>query len=314
MSSSRLAAVLGVAAVTCAFAADPAAPRTGREAPTARASSHVASLARLFADRVFLGGQVPPRQYRWVNRDASIFVQFDRPNPQEARAVRYLGIGVRGTFCAETQPRGPRGGFTHFHRLTAPVYAQGHGGPPGSEGYWLLWVAADEFESFDRRQVRPGVDYEFSPTPAPACGRSPKPTFQAPGAHDLSRAEIRRLARFFHDQPLLGGQTAPRLYRWVNADTAIFLEFDHADPRRARRLRYVGVAKRGRFTAADQGTRDFASFQRLRARTFRTGLGGRSGTVGLWHLAVGVDRFRMRWGQVPPGVDRRFYRTAVPKA
>jgi hypothetical protein len=313
MSSSRLTAALTVAAVTSVFAAV-AVARSGNDAPAARVSSHVGALANLFADNVFLGGQVPPRRYRWANRDASIFVQFDRPDPKEAKAVRYVGIGVRGTFCTETQPRGPKGGFTHFHRLTAPVYAQGHGGPPASEGYWLLWIAADEFESSDRRQIRPGVDYEFSPTPAPACNGRPQPAFEGPGARNLSRAEIRRLARFFHDQPLRGGQEAPRLYRWVNAETAIFLEFDAADTRRARRLRYVGVAKRGQFTAADQGTPDFASFQRLEARSFRAGLGGKPGTVGMWHVAVAVDKFRMPWGRVTPGVDRRFYRTPAPKA
>jgi hypothetical protein len=296
MPSSRLAALLGVAAVTAVMAAV-AVAGPERNAPTARTSSHVASLALLFSDNVFLGGQVAPRQYRWANRDASLFVQFDRP-PPEAKALRYIGIGVRGTFCAETQQRGANGGFTHFHRLTAPVYAQGHGGPPGAEGYWLMWAAADEFQTSDGRLVKPGVDYQFSPTPPPPCGARPQPGFQGPGAAALTRSQIRRLARFFHDQPLTGGQSAPRLYRWVNGDVAVFLQFDRADPRRATRLRHFGIAKRGRFTCADQGTPDFSHFQRQKAPTYRRGSGGRTGAIGLWHLAIRVDRNQ--------GVDRRF--------
>jgi hypothetical protein len=246
MRSNRRLAVPAAAASTALLVAVSvgfATPR--RDAPPPHAASHVASLAKLFADNVFLGGQLPPRHYRWVNRDASIFVQFDRPEPTEASTVRYVGIGVRGTFCAETQPHGPQGGFTHFHRLSAPVYAEGHGGPPGTEGYWLLWVATDQFASFDGRLVKPGVDYQFSPTPAPGCNAAPAPSFRGPGAHDLSRAEIRRLARFFQDQPLLGGQAAPRFYRWLSADVAVFLQFDSADLRKARRLRYIGIAKAG---------------------------------------------------------------------
>jgi hypothetical protein len=274
-------------------------------------ASHVPAFQAAFTDNPFTGGQVAPRSYRWVNERASVFAQFD--NPREPTALRYVGIGVKGTFCAESQPHGPQGGFTHFHRLSAPVYAEGHGGPPGTEDYWLLWVATDQFASFDGRLVKPGVDYQFSPTPAPGCNAAPAPSFRGPGAHDLSRAEIRRLARFFQDQPLLGGQAAPRFYRWLSADVAVFLQFDSADLRKARRLRYIGIAKRGRFTAAERGTRDFSSFQRLKAKSFRKGLGGKSGALGLWHLAVAVDRFRMPWGRVEPGVDRRYYRTPVPK-
>jgi hypothetical protein len=294
MHPLRIAAVAAAAAVMLSVAA------------AQSVASHVPSFATLFADNVFLGGQVPPRMYRWVNPDTSIFVQFDRPTAHGATTIRYVGIGVRGTFCAETQPRGPAGGFTHFHRLEAPVYAQGHGGPPGAQGYWLTWVATDDFESSDKREIHPGVDYQFSPTPPPSCGGTPKPTFAGPGAHRLTRTEIRRLAAFFHDQPLSGGQRAPRYYRWVSADVAVFLQFDRADARKATALRYIGIAKRGRFLCEDQGTPDFAHFQRLNARTYSKGAGGKPGAVGLWHLAVRVDRKQ--------GVDRAFERTRCPKA
>jgi hypothetical protein len=253
-----------------------------------------------------------------VSERTAIFVQFDRTNPSEARALRYVGISVKGTFCSESHPDGANGAFTHFHRLTAPRYADGHGGPPGTEGYWLMWVATEEFES-GGRAVKLGVDYQFSPTRPPACGSAPSPTFTGPGAHRITRGDIRELAAAFADNPLRGGQTAPRLYRWVTADTLVFLQFDKANPAKARALRYIGIAKRGRFCQSDQGHADFTHFQRLSAPSYAKGRGGKAGTVGFWHLAVAVGDFRMPGrGRVTAGVDRRFERTAAapdcPKA
>jgi plastocyanin len=273
-------------------------------------SSHVQSLAALFRDNPFTGGQVAPRSYRWATERSTIFVQFDRPtNP---RALRYVGISVKGTFCSETQPGGANGGFTHFHRLDSPTYAQGHGGPPATQGYWLLWVAVDDFVAGDGREIKPGVDYGFSPTPPPACGSAPAATFQGPGAHRLTPAEVRQLAAQFTDNPFRGRQTPPRLYRWVTGDTLVFLEFDKANPARARSLRYIGVAQRGRFCRDGRTHTDFSYFHRLRARSYARGRGGRAGEAGFWHLAVAVDNFRMPWGAVTAGVDRRYNATAPP--
>jgi plastocyanin len=273
-------------------------------------SNHVQSLAALFADNVLTGGQVAPRSYRWVNDRVAAFVQFDRPT--SPRALRYFGISVKGTFCAETQNGGASGGFTHFHRLEAPVYAQGHGGPPGAQGYWLLWVAVDDFAAADGREIKPGVDYGFSPTPPPTCGSAPAPTFGGPGAHRLSPAEMRQLTAQFTDNPFRGRQTAPRLYRWVTGDTLVFLEFDKPNPAKARSLRYIGVAQRGRFCTDGRSHPDFTYFHRLRATSYGQGRGGKAGDSGFWHLAVAVDNFRMPWGAVTPGVDRRYNATAPP--
>jgi hypothetical protein len=300
--------------ITRAVALAAAAVAVFATAAASGPASHIASFATLFSETPFDGGQVPPRLYKWVNDDVSIFVQLDRSNPAEATAVRYIGIGVKGTFCAEAQPGGASGGFTHYHRVTAPVYAQGHGGQPGeSRGYWLLWVATDAFESFDRRKVAPGVDYQFSPTPPPACGSNvPQPNFQAPGAHDLSRAEIKRLAAFFNDNPFKGGQTPPRFYRWVSADVLAFLEFDNPNLAKAKALRYFGIAQRGAFCREQRPSADFTSFQRLSAPTWAKGKGGKARQGGFWHLALAVDRFQMPWGAVAPGPDRKFAATAAP--
>jgi hypothetical protein len=270
------------------------------------AGKHVPSLFALFSDIPFTGGQVAPRQYRWVNDNVLIFVQFDRPRANEARALRYVGISVKGTFCAEGQPGGASGGFTHYHRVTAPTYGQGHGGPPGTNtGYWLLWLAVDEFDTPAGR-IEPGVDYAFSPTPAPACGANvPRPDFVGPAQHRLSRAEIRQLAAFFPDNPFRGGQTAPRFYRWVNGDVLVWLQFDKASLNKAAALQYIGIAKRGTFCDTDRRHADFTYFHRLKASTYAKGRGGKRGESGFWHLALSVN-------PSSPGVARSFQTTAPP--
>jgi hypothetical protein len=95
----------------------------------------------------------------------SRFFSFDRSNVTEATALRYIGIGVKGVFCAETQPDKA---FTHFHRYNAPKYSEGHGHNPGDQGYWLLWVATDAFDLRERK-VQPGVDRQFAPLKIPDC-------------------------------------------------------------------------------------------------------------------------------------------------
>jgi plastocyanin len=125
----------------------------------------VVELAALFDDPTLTGGQVPPRLGKWVNAATFVFVQLD--DLAAPTAVRYVGVGTIGTFCAETQPSTD---FTHYHRFHAPEYREGHAGEPGEEdGFWLLWLAADTFEARDGRQIVPGVDRAFSPTPPPVC-------------------------------------------------------------------------------------------------------------------------------------------------
>jgi hypothetical protein len=311
MKISRVVIVLAV--LSAAIAVGVSGPQT--TAAPLKTASQIKTFATLFSTNPLLGGQVPPRLYKWANGDTSMFVQLDRPNPAEATALRYVGISVKGTFCAEAQPGGANGGFTHYHRLTAPLYSQGHGGQPGeNKGYWLLWVAAEDFTAADGRKVSAGVDYGFSPTPPPTCGANvPQPDFAGPDAHALTRAEIKQLAGFFHDNPFLGGQTPPRLYRWVNGDTLMFLQFDKPTPAQATRLRYIGISRRGTFCKAEQPSPDFTHFDRLTATSYAKAAGGKPGQGGFWSLAVAVDKFTMPWGQVTPGVDRKFAATPPPE-
>jgi len=84
-----------------------------------------------FSDDVLTGGQTAPRISRWVNESVFVFLQLDAPDLAEATAIRYVGIGVKGVFCSETQPDPS---FTHFHKYEAPSYAEGHGSAPGDQG------------------------------------------------------------------------------------------------------------------------------------------------------------------------------------
>jgi hypothetical protein len=319
----RLAIVLAamLVAMSCGEAARDAAPRTttgGTQQPEPSgvplSKEALAALTAQFPDNPLSGGQQAPRLYRWVNDSVAIFVQLDNSDPAKATALRYIGVSVKGVFCAENQPGGPDGGFPHFHRLDAPDYAQGHGGPPGTPGYWLSWIAVDRFATRDGRQVAPGVDYDFSPTPPPTCGTEVPPAdFAAPGARGLTAADIAALGEQFGDNVLTGGQVAPRLYRWVNPDTAIFVQFDNPDPVKATALRYIGISLRGTFCRSTQPSRDFPHFHRVDAPEYAQGHGQATADRGYWLLWVATDRFTLRDGrEVAPGVDREFSPTPPP--
>jgi len=134
-------------------------PGAGKMTPEA-----IGRIFSVFTENPLQGGQVPPRMYRTLNHQVLAFVQFDHNAADKATELRYIGIAEKSKFCASTQPTRD---FTHFHDLIAPAYAQGHGGAPGTIGFWGTWVAAESFES-QGRQVSPGVDREFSPTPPPS--------------------------------------------------------------------------------------------------------------------------------------------------
>jgi hypothetical protein len=125
----------------------------------------ISEFVTIFDDQPFQGGQISPRIAKWVNEDVFLFIQFDKPSPSNATALNYIGIGKRGTFCESDRP-GPE--FVHFHKWNATSYREGHGHEAGDEGYWLMWVATNDI-NVQERQVSPGVDWDFSPTPPPKC-------------------------------------------------------------------------------------------------------------------------------------------------
>ena len=310
---SLLAATLAMLLIASSAALTRASQVTPEPEPTGvfLAKDELTALAAEFDDQPLTGGQVAPRISRFVNPNVFMFLQLDNPNPAEATAIRYVGIGVKGVFCAETQPDRS---FTHFHKYGAPEYAQGHGSQPGDQGYWLTWVAVEEFETRDGRKVAPGVDYEFSPTPPPSCGANvPEPDFAPEGADALTPEEVQQFVALFGDPFLTGGQSQPRSGRWVNENVFAFLQFDAA-PAEATAIRYIGIGLAGVFCQEQQPHADFTHYHRVHAAEYGEGHAGEPGEEdGYWLLWVTTDSFEARDGrQITPGVDREFSPTPPP--
>jgi plastocyanin len=270
----------------------------------------IAELGAAFGDEPLTGGQVAPRISRFVTPETFLFLQFDDPDLAQATALRYVGIGVTGVFCAEAQPDRS---FTHFHRYEADEYANGHGGDPGAQGYWLSWLAADSFEARDGRLIVPGIDYEFSPTPSPSCGADvPTPDFDPADADALTAEETQELMSLFGDSFLTGGQSEPRAGRWVNDEVFMFLQGDEA-PNESTTVRYIGIGANGVFCAETQPSSDFTHYHRVHAAAYREGHAGDPGVdEGYWLLWVATQPFEAQDRQVGVGVDRDFSPTPPP--
>lgn len=270
------------------------------------------SLKALFDDTAFDGGQVAPRLVKWITPDTFIFVQFDKPD--EATDVRYIGIGVKGVFCAEAVPDAEGGSFTHFHRPTVADYSEGHGGDPGAQGYWMSWMAVGSFETGDGRSVEPGIDYEFSPTPAPECGDDVPPAeFTAPGEQALSAEDMQAFVDFFDDEILIGGQEPPRLGLWLNENVAMFVQLDERDPAEATTIGNTGIYLVGTFCDSQQPP-DFPHYHRYSAAEYSEGHGGAPGeTSGYWLAWMATQPYETGDGRpVVPGIDREFSPTPPP--
>jgi len=270
------------------------------------------ALIALFEDSPYDGGQVAPRLSKWITPDTHVFLQFDSLDaPTE---VRYVGVATKGVFCAEAQPDSAAGSFPHFHRPTAPDYAEGHGGEPGAFGYWLSWMAVTSFQARDGRAVAPGIDYLFSPTPPPSCGANvPAPAFTAPGEQTLAPDDLQAFVAFFDDDVLVGGQQPPRRSKWLNDKVALFIQLDDADPAHATTIRNVGLYVVGTFCASQQPP-DFPHYHRYRAPDYAEGHGGEPGeTSGYWLTWMATQSYQTRDGRpVAPGIDREFSPTPAP--
>ena len=74
------------------------------------------------------------------------FMMFDKPVSDPTALLLFVGQGVKGTFCAESQPDGGKTGFNHFHRTHTPATGDtSMHGSKGEEGFWLKHVAVAEF-------------------------------------------------------------------------------------------------------------------------------------------------------------------------
>ena len=75
------------------------------------------------------------------------FMMFDKPVSDPTAVLQFVGAGIKGRFCAESQPDRGKTGFNHFHRTHTPATGDtSMHGAKGEEGYWLKHVAVAEFE------------------------------------------------------------------------------------------------------------------------------------------------------------------------
>jgi hypothetical protein len=76
------------------------------------------------------------------------FLMFDKPVSDPTAGLQWVGQGIKGQFCAESQPDRGKTGFTHFHRTNTPATGDtSMHGAKGEEGYWLKHVAVAEFDA-----------------------------------------------------------------------------------------------------------------------------------------------------------------------
>ena len=76
------------------------------------------------------------------------FLMFDKSVSDPTAVLQWVGQGIKGRFCTESQPDGGKTGFTHFHRANTPATGDtSMHGPKGEEGYWLKHVAVAEFDA-----------------------------------------------------------------------------------------------------------------------------------------------------------------------
>jgi hypothetical protein len=271
----------------------------------------LAGLAAAFPDAPFDGGQTAPLFARMVTDRTFVFVQLDRPKMSEATGVAYLGVGVRGAFCAQTQPDRTGGSFPVFQQASAPSWAAGLGGKAGAAGYWLNYVAVDRL-SVGKRAVPVGIDYAMPGRAAPSCASPPATT--GASTPSLTPDAISALFAVFPENPLQGGQVPPRTYRALNDRVLGFLQFDHNAASQAKELRYLGIAERSTFCKSTQPSPDFTHFHDLVAPAYAQGHGGAPNTAGFWGTWIAAESFESQGRSIAPGVDREFSPTPPPNA
>lgn len=312
-SAAATTAASTTSAASTTAIANTTAATTGTLAPTfdipapegtALNKADMQKFATVYNDKPFSGGQTAPYLAKFVNKDVFLFMQFDKPGPDEATTLRYIGMGQKGVFCSEAQPGGPKNGFSHFQRYKAETYGAGTGGQAGEAGYWLLALAVDNFET-PNGKASPGIDYSYSPTAAPACGANvPKPDFNPAGADSVTKDKLVELANLFNDKAFVGGQVPPRLSKFVNKDVIYFLQFDKSVPAEVTTLRDMGIGVRSQF--CQQPTADFSHFHRYSAASYGAGHGGLPTSQGYWLQFNAVMPIESGGTTIQPGPDRNF--------
>jgi len=149
-------------------------------APSPEAARNIGSV--LLKSYTFEPVHPNPPNHVWLDEgDGRVqFMMFDKPVSDPAAQLQWVGQGVKGRFCAESQPDQGKTGFTHFHRTNTPATGDtSMHGAKGEEGYWLKHVAVAEFDmeykgehaghGEGKKHYKPG-ETENSPQPTtPKC-------------------------------------------------------------------------------------------------------------------------------------------------
>ena len=79
-----------------------------------------------------------PPDHLWLDKGNGrvLFMMFDKPVSDPAAALLFVGEGIKGRFCAESQPDRGKTGYNHFHRIHTPAGDTSMSGPKGGEGMW----------------------------------------------------------------------------------------------------------------------------------------------------------------------------------
>jgi hypothetical protein len=97
----------------------------------------------------FVPVQPNPPNHVWLDEGNGRvqFLMFDKAVSDPSAKLLFVGQGIKGTFCIESQPDGGKTGFNHFHRTNTPATGDtSMHGAKGEEGYWLKHVAVAEFD------------------------------------------------------------------------------------------------------------------------------------------------------------------------
>ena len=97
----------------------------------------------------FVPVQPNPPNHVWLDEGNGRvqFLMFDKAVSDPSAKLLFVGQGVKGTFCVESQPDHGKTGFNHFHRTHTPASGDtSMHGAKGEEGYWLKHVAVAEFD------------------------------------------------------------------------------------------------------------------------------------------------------------------------
>ena len=97
----------------------------------------------------FVPVQPNPPNHVWLDEGNGRvqFLMFDKGVSDPSAKLLFVGQGIKGTFCIESQPDGGKTGFNHFHRTNTPATGDtSMHGAKGEEGYWLKHVAVAEFD------------------------------------------------------------------------------------------------------------------------------------------------------------------------